>query len=284
MWNSIYEFVVYAASNPWLTVLSSIIAILGFIMAIIFYIKNKKSKSPYYTICSNNIIKDLVSKFDALEMRYSGKLIKNLTVSKIAFWNAGGETIDNDDIVKADPIVIRIKNGFEILDSKIIEMNNETNNFRLEEFEDKSHINIKFDYIDKNNGIVIQLIHTGYSNRDIEFQGRIKEAGKIKFTDLKLFPRKLQAFSALIWVIFLFSLMITSYWILISINDSIFHIQEKIFKLISTMTSIAISFIIIDRGEHYIRKRFSKLPEGLELFNDDQTSKCVGNRGKKQDV
>lgn len=218
MWNSTYEAVANIGTNPWLTVLSLIVAIIGIILTIIFYFKSKKVKSPCYAIRSNNIIKDFVSKFEALEMRYAGQVIKNLTVSKIAFWNTGGETIDKDDIIRADPIVISIKNDFKILDFKIIAMDNKTNNFQLARNEDQSNVNINFDYIDKNDGIVIQLIHTGYSNNDIDIHGRLKGAGEIIFTDLRLLPKRLQMFEAVIWTLSLF-IILTIFYSLITFID-----------------------------------------------------------------
>lgn len=52
------------------------------------------------------------------EMRYSGPQIENLTVTKIAFWNAGRDTIDNQDVASAGPFV-HVKEGYKILDVKI---------------------------------------------------------------------------------------------------------------------------------------------------------------------
>lgn len=41
-----------------------------------------------------------------------------------------------------------------------------------------SQINISFDYLSKNEGAVIQLLHTGISEEDIEIHGIIKDSGK----------------------------------------------------------------------------------------------------------
>ncbi len=261
------DYVAQIGTNPWLTVLGFIVAIIGIALTIIFYFKSKRVKSPCYAIKSYNIIKDFVSKFEALEMRYGGQIIKNLTVSKIVFWNAGSETIDKEDIVKADPITINIKDGYKILDQKIIATNNETNNFSLSGSIDQSNVNINFEYIDKNDGIVVQLIHTGNFDKDIKVQGRIKGAGNLKYIDLKIIPSRLQAFEGLIGAIALilpFSLIfILIHYILSSILPLNFRFHIELFG------TILIGTFIIVKGERYMTKRFSKLPKGLELFSEN---------------
>jgi predicted ATP-dependent endonuclease of OLD family len=169
----------YIGKSSWLSILAFIIGVIG----VLYTIVSKKEKSPCYDITSNNIIRDFMGVFKQLEINYSNQEIKNFTVTKIVFWNKGRETIDKEDVVNADPISIHIKDGYNILDHDIIGKNEKTNNFSLSESSDKSSINIDFDYIDKNNGIVIQILHTGKSSEDIEFCGRMKGIGKTKRYD-----------------------------------------------------------------------------------------------------
>ena len=174
----------WLGTNPWLGIVSLIIAVLGVALAIIFYIKGKKVKLPCYTFRSNNLVKDLVSRIDPLEMRYSGKQIENLTVTKIAFLNAGRDTIDKRDIVSADPLTVHVKGGYKILEPiKLYEIN-PSNQFSTITSEDRSYFTLQFDYVDKEEGVVIQFFHTGLSNEDVEISGRIKGAGELiyKFT------------------------------------------------------------------------------------------------------
>lgn len=83
-----------------------IVGIVGIILAIYFYFKNKKIKEPVYALRDLNLIKDLINTPEALEMFYAGNKINNLSVAKIAFWNAGRDTINEKDIAKADPLAI----------------------------------------------------------------------------------------------------------------------------------------------------------------------------------
>ncbi len=168
------QFIEWLATNP---KLNFTIAIIGLFLAIFFYIKGKKVKLPYYAIRSHNIVRDLVSRIDSLEMLYAGERIENLTATKIAFWNAGNDTIKREDIPDKAPLTVTVKKGYKILEAKILHFIEEANQFSIPISEDKSHISIYFEYLDKNQGVIIQLLHTGKSKQDIEINGKIKGFG-----------------------------------------------------------------------------------------------------------
>jgi hypothetical protein len=90
-------------------------------------------------------------------MFYSKQKIKNLTVTKFAFWNAGKETINNTDIAKSQPLKIIIDNNHEILDFEKEYENNPANEFSFSLSDDKKILSINFDYIDKNQGFILQI-------------------------------------------------------------------------------------------------------------------------------
>ena len=153
----------------------SIVAIVISIVVTRWYFKEKK---PLYSIRSVNIIKNIFDDFDLLELSYSGKKIENFTVSKIVFWNGGRETIHRKDIVSSEPLIVKAKEGTNILNAKIIYSRDPANEFTLTKHQ--SQLKLDFDYIDKGHGIIIQLIHTGLSSADIEIKGKIKGAGPLK--------------------------------------------------------------------------------------------------------
>lgn len=176
--NSFSQLAEFLGTNPWLSIISFVIAVMGVALAIVFYIKGKRAKLPYYAIRSANIVSDFGSWMKPLEMRYSSQLIENLTVTKMAFWNAGRDTIDHQDIARADPLTLHVKESYKILDAKILSEKTPANKFSITTSPDQSSLALEFDYIDKDEGAVIQLIHTGKSGEDIDFGGSIKGAGK----------------------------------------------------------------------------------------------------------
>lgn len=169
----------WLAKNPWLTISSVLVGIVGLILAIGFYLKSRKMKIPCYASRSINVVRDLISKFETLEIRYSGATIENLTITKLAFWNAGQETINNSDIASADPLLVRAKEEYKILDAKVIYARNAPNQFSIALEESQKLLSLSFDYLDREEGAVIQIIHTGTENDHIEVSGTIKGAGKL---------------------------------------------------------------------------------------------------------
>jgi len=153
------------------------IAIISVILMVVFYLRGKRVRKPTYFIKSNNLVTGFSKKLDKLQLLYGKTSIENLTVSKIAFWNGGAETIEASNIVEADPLRIEAGDDCDILDAYIIQENNKANKFQIELVNSKL-VKILFDYLEKREGGVIQVIHTGKESTDIKLEGLVKGAGK----------------------------------------------------------------------------------------------------------
>jgi hypothetical protein len=164
--------------NPFWGLGGFLVGIIAIILAVIFFRRGQRTKKPTFYIRSSNLIADFSSKLAKLQILYSSKGIESLTVSKIAFWNDGAQTIDSRDVAQADPLRIVLKEGYEILDVSVISIKNEANRFDVVQLEEGSSVKISFDYLDKHEGGVIQLIHTGKGSSDIEVLGIVKGVGK----------------------------------------------------------------------------------------------------------
>ena len=164
--------------NPWVTFLCFCIAILSLLLGIIFFLASRKKKDFRYSYNSNRLIKDFTQQIDGLNISYKSKTIESLTVTKYVFWNKGNETINSSDFPSTSKLKIKIKNDFKILDSKIIFTKNETNNVNCE-LQNNEEVLLQFDYLDKGEGFVVQLIHTSTNDMDLCVKGTIKGIGDI---------------------------------------------------------------------------------------------------------
>lgn len=182
----------YTMDNPYIGLVSLVLAILSISLAILFYIKGKKAKKPRYAFRSTNLVEDFVSKLDSLEMKYKGSEIRNLTVTKFVFWNNGKDSIRNSDIATTDTLRIEISNDFQILDAKIISQKKISNKFSINLNQDKTAVEITFEYIDKHDGAILQFLHTGTVSEDLEFKGTIIGAEKTKH--VKVFGVNFESF------------------------------------------------------------------------------------------
>lgn len=258
----------------YLTIASFILAIISIYLAIFFYIKGKRKKEPSYIKSSYNIIQDFSSKLSDLDIRYKDEIVNNLTITKIVIWNGGNETVRNTDIAEADPITLYSENGVKILNAEIIKCSNKVNNASISKIINNNSINFAFDFFDRDQGVVIQIIHTGISSRDINVGGTIKGFGNLKYIDLprhrnlrSIFPTylirntKLKS-KHLGYIIFLTLLLATILGILVLIF-------EKENKEVGLVLTITYGIMIIPSYYIFVKIR---MPKSLDIIDDEDVT------------
>ena len=150
-------------------ILGLIGTILGLVLAYVFYLKGKRDKEPLWTIQTVSLVKDYSGTVANLEIRYLGEKVRDLSVSKVVFWNRGAMTINSDDLVRADPLRLETKGDARILSTKLISNNNAASQPLLSGNPEKPNIALlSFEYLDRGQGFVVQVIHEGTSSNDLD--------------------------------------------------------------------------------------------------------------------
>lgn len=151
--------------------------------AVFTRIKDKKRKQFTYAIKSNHIIQNSVAKIDKLDLRFNGKRIDDLSITRIVIWNSQKKEIRDNDMVSDYDLSVTIDDDFEILDAKILFEKEPANKFTIKNLQSKK-INLGFEYVDKKEGVVLQIIHTGKA-RNLKVDCKIKGGDPIKeYTNL----------------------------------------------------------------------------------------------------
>jgi len=154
--------------NPMLNFISFLIGVIGIILAFIFYYKSLREKKPTFNMITFGLIDNKLSTINNLEIKYNANLVKNLSLTKVAFWNSGKESIRKSDIATNDQLRIVAKNviiyGFEIIIYS--EVNEIITTLINEEL-----INISFEFLNQNDGIVLNIYHSGNKNEDLKLEG-----------------------------------------------------------------------------------------------------------------
>lgn len=167
--------------NPYAWLILAICTILSFAYAIYMGVKSKEKKEISYLVNTHEIVRageNVIPKFQVL---YCEQPIKNLTVSRFAIWNSGNKLLNSTDIVDTKPLSIMSDvDGAEILDVSIIKCSEETNKFTVDK--KSAHCaDLKFDYMNRRDGIIVQILHTG-AVENIFLTGLIKGGKKLKNT------------------------------------------------------------------------------------------------------
>ena len=177
----------YLMNNPIAWGILSIITIVSLVYAIICQQKNKERKELSFAKKSNVLVHNQKSKFEKLSLFYDNTKIDNLCVSKIAIWNSGNRVLQSSDIVTENELKLYVGIYNEILETSIITETETSNKFDINML-DKNTIKVTFDYVETNDGIVVQIIHTGIKD-DVKLSCKIKGGKPLKqyIKDEKIF-------------------------------------------------------------------------------------------------
>lgn len=262
--------------NPWLNVLFILLTFTSIFLSFWFYFKSKKSKRPNYTLRTFNLIKEKINKIDSVEIQYHNSKIDNLSITKIALWNNGKETISSSDVAQNDPFLINITEGFTILDCDILFEKNPANGFSINKI-NPNQIEIKFDYFDFNEGIIVQLFHTSTDDEEISVKGSFKGTRTIERNSSsqkilpKLFYKFLKNNSSIKPRLMKRILGVTTFLVPLLTMFLIFLIPEQEKKIEPTLLEKIFMASIVALPYWWLSYRTLKrrIPKGFEIFEDE---------------
>jgi hypothetical protein len=270
------EYLKWLEDNQWLNLIFLILALIGVIVSIFLYRKSNKRKRPVFAIRSINVISEDIKRIGGVEINYKSDIIDNLTVTKVAFWNSGNDTINDIDQAPTDKLRIELDNQYTILESELLFQSSNTNNIRINNSNNK--IYIQFDYLDSNEGGIIKFIHTGKKSSDVKMKGTFKGSDKLKYINTGIFNLgnamvvSLSVLGAkidppknrrLVQQIFPWIVLVTG--LIIGIGGAFFFSTDHTERLVLSTFGAGYSLL----GLIMIFGRI-KLPKGFDLFYDDE--------------
>jgi len=265
-----------------------IVGILGLFLAIyslVVQIRSNKKKEPIYFIKSRNLIRDSITQYENLSVLYSNKKVDSFTVSKILFYNRGSDVINRDDIVISDQLRITSKQSVKILGAKVLQTTKSANQFRANLRKSRNCVSIDFEYLAKNEGAVIEVMHTGVSSADLIIAGVIKDVQEIKhivisrksfdFWGNLLFEGKLKFLFPLGSASALFFVFSVSIWQVFSIDTlNAYRHSIGLTREVSVTGGVAnligallLSLFGVTFFVPFYRSRMKAAPHGLELYD-----------------
>lgn len=160
----------------------SIVTIISLPIAIYSIVTSKKRKEFSYVGRTYGIVEKGKKKLEKMELLYNGQSISDISITQYAIWNSGNQLLNRSDIVETSPLRLSVKESGKILDAHIITECEESNKFEIEVSEDV--VKIDFDYVAENEGIVLQVIHTGPKS-NLAMECKIKGGNPIKCKNQK---------------------------------------------------------------------------------------------------
>lgn len=275
--NSAFDFILdfLGGDKILFNAISFVIGLLGLgltILGLFLTWRANKKKEPLFAVRTTKLIKEDVHKISPIHIHYLDKEINNLSISKIAFWNNGRETINSADVAKNNPLRIKIDDEYEILDCEIIYTKNTSNGFSIKLSEDRKNISIDFDYMDYHEGFVIQIYHTGESSSNFNFLGQIKSCKTIdRYVPAKylisLFdkiPYNRKVYAWLMFILCTIGIIIGVFYIFID-EERFKHFFDIDRKITGIFGIVMLGFLM------YIEYLSIKkhIPIGFDIYNDE---------------
>lgn len=158
-WQSFYD---------WLSIPStgSLIGIGGILVAILIVFFTRAVSKISSHLEFNSLIGGFESSLPKkINITYAGVPVEKVSSSVFIIWNSGNKVINGEALKTIDPLRIEASHGVDILRSNIQRTNNKTNNIQIKpDQNNKSNLLISFDYLEKKNGVRIEILHTGDSD------------------------------------------------------------------------------------------------------------------------
>lgn len=136
---------------------------IGLVLSVSFYLKPRRMRQPTYSMRSNQVISSDAIKHQ-LEVRLKGNQVRDLVISRIAFWNAGRHAIrDTDCDTKRKPLFkITSTSECKVLDLDFFgEPRSEDDNIKLYNKESEGIFGLDFDFVSPGEGVVLTMAHEG---------------------------------------------------------------------------------------------------------------------------
>jgi len=112
-----------------------------------------------------------------LTVTYNGEEITTFTVTKFIIWNRGTEPVRDRDVVKSTPLKLKLSEG-RLLEASVVKVSSVSNGFSITKA-DNTALDIHFDYIDPNEGMVVEVRHTAPTGEAIDVIGKVVGVPKI---------------------------------------------------------------------------------------------------------
>jgi hypothetical protein len=172
LWLPIKNFI---SGNPGIVAIVGVVGtISGIVLAVLFYKLSRLPRLLAYATRTFRVLPRAQIKLQGLQITYYGYPVESLSVTRLAVWNAGNESIRRSDLPASDGPVIYGGDGLKIFETTVIETSAAANNVGLT-LVDHPIVGsaIGFDFLDPGDGAVFSVVHDGNELTDIRLNGEI---------------------------------------------------------------------------------------------------------------
>lgn len=132
---------------------------LSLALSVYFYRRSKRERDPRFHVHTNHVITGTGDEFDDLRLLWKDQAIPDFSVTTVFVWNSGREAIRKEDLAGDQKFRIRLPSENKLLDTSLNFQSTATNETRTHREDETA--TFSFDYLNHQQGIAIQILHTG---------------------------------------------------------------------------------------------------------------------------
>lgn len=134
--------------------------VVGSALAIFLYFKALPQPKISYELTETSIVGGKNPAFEQdIEIRFKGHAVDRVTITNLMIWNSGNTTVDGNQILPQDPLRFDVGQPNKILRAEITGETRKINGAKVVVTTENS-LAIKFDYLDRNDGLNIEITHS----------------------------------------------------------------------------------------------------------------------------
>ncbi|MDR0909811.1 MAG: hypothetical protein LBM77_08610 [Spirochaetaceae bacterium] len=149
---------------------------------------------------------------------------------------------------KKSHISITIAGENKILSANIEFMSNNANDIHALVSEDKNTVTVDFEYLDKNDGFIIQIVHTSGYITESNIYGIIKDMGEVKSNSVEKLEERIRNWTLIMCILSLVVLVLC----LVFFMDSKFRIISVI--PLACIMALQIALFVVPMPPKFFRK------------------------------
>lgn len=141
----------------------SVLGLIGIVLTLEFFRRGRSIARLSYQQSGDRLIGGSAAALPiAIEVRYNGVPVPQVTKTTVVLWNSGTTTVRGADVVEADPLRIALVSEAEILDVQVSALTRQVT--AVTASVDPAARNValvRFDFLDAGDGATIEVLHTG---------------------------------------------------------------------------------------------------------------------------
>jgi hypothetical protein len=155
----------------------SLIGLAGIVLGFVFYYRSLARVVIAFQHDTVHLIGGRGAAFPKeVEVRFDGRPVAHVAMTRVVVWNAGNKPVAREDIVSSDSLRLRVSENCKVVRHEVIRQLRAVNRVELTQRDDSpNELNLTFDFLDPGDGATIEVLHSG-ETKAVEMLGTIRGA------------------------------------------------------------------------------------------------------------